>query len=466
MLLDFTFGIRLYYLANKVAYFISSSNGLRDLEMKPVSVRRSILPFTSHARPLEHRKPQRRQALCPSCSQETQKWFYKRLEAQGWSNARQLAKQHEPGCQSFVAEAWAAMDEIYGLGVMETPLEASPWLHEYAGGPASGGSVHLKMESLQPTGSFKIRGATHKLFSLSDRVQDSNVGKTILTSSTGNHALAVLHSATMLAQATGKHVPVRVYVPNNIAPKKLHKLQKAADTCGAEIVVIPAGDCLEAEIIAREAAARGEGVYISPYNDIQVAGAQGTVGLELLMALPPPKIDVVFVPVGGGGLISGVAAVLKAFDPHGIKIVGCQPQASDVMRRAVNKTLYNDEGDSEHVLEGEQHSLSDATVGGVEEGSCTLGPCASLVDEWITVTEQEIASAMVGMHGHHGVAIEGSAGVAVAAYIRSASSGKMKGKHAVIISCGSNVDPDTLDMAYRMVALKPRGELGFASNKS
>lgn len=419
--------------------------------MNSVSLRQSNLSLFSSRSPTVCRcRPRTPFVFRPYSSQETQKWFYKRLEAQGWSNARQIAKQHEPGNHSFVSEAWAAMDEIYGLGVMETPLEVSPWLHEFGSDPASGGSVHLKLENSQPTGSFKIRGATHKLFSLycSKKPHSSpNCGKAILTSSTGNHALAVLHAAGMLAQATGHQVPVKVYVPNNIAPKKLCKLQKAADSCGAKIIVISSSDCLEAEKLARKAADEGEGEYVSPYNDLQVAGAQGTLGLELLMALPPTKVDVVFIPVGGGGLISGVAAVLKAFDPHGIKIIGCQPQVSDTMLRLVR----NDGGHKTEDWTTQQKSLSDATVGGVEEGSCTLEPCSRLVDEWITVTEQEIASAMVGVHGHHGIAIEGSAGVAVAAYIKSASSGAMKGKHAVIICCGGNVDSDTLDAAYKMV---------------
>lgn len=389
-------------------------------------------------------KPRYRQsALSPRCSLEAQKHFVKRLEAQGWeAGVRDHSKAHP-----LVHEAWAAMDHIYGVGVLETALEASPWLH--AAMRSSGGSVHLKLENRQVTGSFKARGAAHKLLSLTPEQRTAG----IVTSSTGNHALAVLHAVAAL-QSAGRPVAAKVYVPKTIAPQKAAKLQTAAKTCGAEIVAI-GEDCIEAEGAARaEAEATGK-VYVSPYNDLSVAGGQGTVALEILMSLPAERLDAVFVPVGGGGLISGIAAVLKSIDPA-VKVIGCQPSRSDVMRQSV--------------LAGKvvdlpwQDTLSDGTAGGIEEGSITLEPCQQFVDEWICVEEDAIATAMVGVHGHHGMGIEGSAGVAVASFLKVAD--RMQGKHVVIVACGGNVAAATLDAAYEMTRQRSMGSMGSIDEMS
>jgi threonine dehydratase len=368
--------------------------------------------------------------------EEIKKMVYKRLESVG-RDAR--TRPSTSDIHPLVTETWKAMEEVYGLGVIETPLRPSPWLHAFAGeeeGPTrSGGSVHLKLESSQVTGSFKARGAAHKLLSIPpDQLR-------VTCSSTGNHALGVLHAASALAKA-GRPVDLTIYIPTTVTPQKVAKLQAAAAKCGAKIITI-GQDCVESENAAR-AAAEAEGkIYVSPYNDTAVAGGQGTLALELLMSLPPSKLDAVFVPVGGGGLISGVAALIKSLDPQ-VKIYGCQPEASDVMRQSV-------EAGGTVVELKWQETLSDATAGGIEHGALTVDACMKFVDEWITVTEPQIAAAMVGIHGHHGVAIEGAAGVAVASYIKVAKE-QMRGKHAVVVVCGGNVAAETLDKAYEHVA--------------
>ena len=377
------------------------------------------------------------------CSQETQRFFYKRLEQHGWDRE----KTRGPNLHPLVVETWKSMDHIYGLGVIETPLHPSPWLHSFGGEDATvPGSVHLKLESTQVTGSFKARGAAHKLLSRTPEQLKSGV----VTSSTGNHALATLHAATALG-AAGHPVNLTVYIPSTVSPKKLSKLQAAAAKCSAELVTV-GEDCVEAEGAARKAAESSGKTYVSPYNDLAVAGGQGTLAVEILMSLPREKLDAVFVPVGGGGLISGVAALLKSLDP-GIKVFGCQPELSDVMRRSV---------EAGKVVELPwEESLSDATAGGIEEGSLTVEACTQFVDECITVTEPEIAAAMVGVHGHHGVAVEGAAGVAVASYIKLAE--QMHGKHAVVIICGGNVSAETLDKAYELAASSMKRSRSMAS---
>ena len=335
----------------------------------------------------------------------------------------------------LVAEAWAAANAIYSA-VFETPLEPAPWLADAvtAGRRDSGPCcVHLKMETRQASGSFKARGAAHKLLGLSREELERGV----VASSTGNHALAVVHAAGAAARAAGLLRPrLTLYLPTTASPAKLAKLRAA----GAE-VVLHGVDCVEAEAEARRVAAQRGQVYVSPYNDlkvgggegggegcggvvrclpptwlagwlveqgrlpdalagclgrndlpspppaltsppphpgvpapaaVQVAGGQGTLGLELLMQIERGHLDTIYIPVGGGGLASGVAAVLKAADPD-IHVVGCQPEASDVMRRSVAAGRV--------VAVPWRETLSEATAGGLEEGAVTLEPCTRFVDE-------------------------------------------------------------------------------------
>lgn len=389
---------------------------------------RALHPALS--RPSSRQHTRSRITGSPRCSQETQRLFVRRLEQRGWEGARGPRE----GLHPLVQETWKAMDEVYGLGVIETPLQPSPWLAAFAGS-SGGGSVALKLESAQVTGSFKARGAAHKLLSLSPEQLKAGV----VTASTGNHAAGLLYAAGALA-AAGRPVSLTVYVPSTLTPQKSAKLADAAARCGATLRTVGT-DCVEAEAAARAAADAQGMTYVSPYNDVAVAGGQGTLAVELLMARSRNELDAVFVPVGGGGLISGIAALLKSMEPS-IKVYGCQPAASDVMRRSV---------EAGRVVTMEwAETLSDATAGGIEEGSITLDACTRFVDEFVTVNEREIAAAMVGVHGHHGTAVEGAAGVAVASYIKKAR--EMGGKHAVVVICGGNVAGETLDKAYSLAA--------------
>ncbi|GIL66142.1 hypothetical protein Vafri_19741, partial [Volvox africanus] len=191
----------------------------------------------------------------------------------------------------------------------------------------------------------------------------------------------------------------QLYIPNTASPYKIRKLM----SMGAELHLYGT-DCLEAELAARAAATTADAVYVSPYNDPWVMAGQGTVGLELLAARRRGQLDVVLVPVGGGGLIAGIASVLKAADP-GIQVVGCQPAVSDVMTRsAASGTIEPELADTD---DGRGSTLSDATAGGVEFGSITLQPCLNCVDEWVTVTEVEIAEALVGLLEEQSKLVEG-----------------------------------------------------------
>jgi threonine dehydratase len=272
----------------------------------------------------------------------------------------------------------------------------------------------LKLETLQRTRSFKIRGAASALTA-------GAPPRAVVAASTGNHGLAV----AVVAKALG--VPCRVYVPATAAAAKLARLRAG----GIEVIEVE-GDPLLAELAAREVSEREPGtLLVPPYNDARVVLGQASVGLELLeQAWPPP--DSLYVAVGGGGLISGIALAVRARWPH-CRIVGCVPAASPAMAAAVAAGRV--------VAAPVQPTLSDATAGGIEAGSITLALCAALVDEFATLQEAEIADAMRLALLEHSLVIEGAAGVAWAASLREGARG---GERHLVVLGGGNVGPETL----------------------
>ena len=373
-------------------------------------------------------------------TKESETYFIKRLEQRGWDSARETlpGRSDTGGLHGGIDLVWRAMESIYGLGIIETALMPSPWLQEAVAREGSSDDagrtrVFLKMENTQVTGSFKARGAAFKVLSLTPDERE----KGVVVSSTGNHALAVLNAIKEIRKMTGHGIPLEMYLPETISSRKLSKIEREAQTCGGHITLL-GKDCVESEIAARRAAEEAGKVYISPYNDVDVVAGQGTIAIEILMALD--KLDVVFVPVGGGGLISGVASALKRIAPH-VKVIGCQPEVSDVMRQSVEAGKV--------VSMPWLDTLSEGTAGSIEDDTITLEFCADLVDDWVTVSESEIAAAMVGFHGHHAAQIEGAAAVTIASIIKIAPS--LAGKHVVAVICGGNVGGDMLDAAYDIV---------------
>ena len=274
-------------------------------------------------------------------------------------------------------------------------------------------SVHntfVKRENEQTTGSFKVRGSLNKILSLSDEEKK----KGVVAASTGNHGLGVAHACSV-ARIQGE-----VFLPEKSKKSKIEKLKAA----GVQLKFVQ-GDSLQAEMQAKSYA-RGAGkVWISPYNDPAVIAGQGTIGLELLEQLP--DLQRAFVTVGGGGLISGIAMAIKQVRPE-VRIIGCQPKNSPEMSLSVAAgRIIN--------LETQLETLSDGSAGGVEDGSITFDYCRQLVDEWVTVSEAEIAGAMLHALDTHGLVIEGSAGVALAGLL------KVRGftKCDAVILCGGNI---------------------------
>jgi threonine dehydratase len=290
--------------------------------------------------------------------------------------------------------------------VRETPLEYSLALSQ-----SWEAEVFLKLENLQHTGSFKVRGAMNKLLSLTAEEK----ARGVVTASTGNHGAATAFGLRAL-NLTGT-----IFVPETASPTKVAAIQRY----GARIEKYGA-DCLETELYAQQYARKNGLTYISPYNDPQVIGGQGTIGVELQRQAE--KIDAVFVSVGGGGLISGVAGYLKHVLPA-VKIIGCLPENSPEMALAVEA--------GHHVQIEPQPTLSDGTAGGFEPGAITFELCRQLVDEFVLVSEVEIAAALRWMMETHHQLIEGSAGVAIAGFQKLHEG--YKGQHVMIVLCGANI---------------------------
>lgn len=315
---------------------------------------------------------------------------------------------------------YAAMDLLQEIllaekrirnSIRETPLDYSLPLSQ-----AGGAAVYLKLENLQHTGSFKFRGAMNKVLSLGPEQRAAGV----VAASTGNHGAAVASAAKRLG------IGSTIFVPENAAPIKVEAMR----LLGAAVRT-HGHDCVVAEVRARQYAAESGMTYVSPYNDIQVVGGQGTIGVEI--ARQTDRVDRVFVSLGGGGLISGIAGYLKALDGN-IKIIGCSPENSCVMVESVK---------AGRILQLESSpTLSDGTAGGIEPGSVTFDLCRKLVDEYVLVSEEEIADALRSFIESHHMLIEGAAGVAVAAFMKYGSS--MPGERNVIVICGANLSLTTL----------------------
>ena len=295
--------------------------------------------------------------------------------------------------------------------VRQTILDPSPYY-----GRRSGAEVYFKCENLQHTGSFKARGASNKIMSLSAGER----ARGIVTASTGNHGAACAYAMQQVG-ANGI-----VFVPRTAAETKLAAVRRL----GAEIRTFGT-DSVEAEAHARAFAAEQEMTYVPPYNDPLVIAGQGTIGMELLQQLP--DLDAVFVSVGGGGLIGGIASYLKSANP-GIQVFGCSPENSQVMALSVQA--------GELLDLPSLPTLSDGTAGGVEAGSITFPLCRDFVDQYISVTEEEIAASLRDFIGAQHMLIEGSAAVAIAAFLKAA--GQLQESRVAILLCGANISLETL----------------------
>ena len=290
--------------------------------------------------------------------------------------------------------------------VVETPVESISDLV-----PESSVRLLAKLENLQKTGSFKLRGATNKISALTNRQRAEGV----IAASNGNHGLGV----ALAAKDAG--VAAQVYVSSHVSPYKASRIeQHGAAICRA-------GETpLDAELAGRLASRQSGKVFISPYNDIEVIAGQGTIAVELQSKAP--ALDAIFVAVGGGGLIGGIGAYLKRVAPH-VEVVGCWAENSPVLYKCMQAGKIVDVP--------EQPTLSESTAGGLEPQSVTLDLCKRVIDRSVLVSEEEILAAMRKVREVKGWVIEGAAAVALAAALKDVD--RYQGKTVMVVICGGNV---------------------------
>jgi threonine dehydratase len=292
-----------------------------------------------------------------------------------------------------------------------TPCRRSSWL-----GGAVGGEVYLKLENLQETGSFKLRGVVNKILSLAD----ADAERPLVAASTGNHGAAFAHAVAVFGRDG------RLFMPRTAQPSKVERVRSTG-----MVVELVGEDCVEAEGAGAERARAAGAVWISPYNDLEVIQGQGTVAVELIEQLG--GFDDVLVPVGGGGLIAGIAGCLASIAPS-IRVSGCQPRNSCVMAQSIEAGRIVDVPSLP--------TLSDATAGGIEPGSVTFEICRRVVDEMVLLDEDEIAGAICDLYEHEGVVVEGAAALTVAALLREPR--RFAGKRTVLVLSGGSIDRETL----------------------
>jgi threonine dehydratase len=297
--------------------------------------------------------------------------------------------------------------------VSKTPLLPSPWLSSIAGG-----QVYLKVESATLTGSFKIRGAFNAALKLSEGIDSPprSDTPTMVTASAGNHGRALALAAEQLG------VPLVVFTPRSAPEVKTNAIRRHG--------AILHSDCPDydaAETQAREFAAAEGAIYVSPYNNVDVIAGAGTIALELVEALP--QFDVVVVPLGGGGLASGIGLAIKAVAPA-TTVVGVEAEASTPF------TLSLEAGRIVAITPGP--SLADGLVGNLEPGTMTFPLVRQFVDYVVTVSESEIARAMKGLATEERLIVEGAGAAATAAI--TAGKAAAPGQRVIAIVSGGNVD--------------------------
>jgi threonine dehydratase len=276
----------------------------------------------------------------------------------------------------------------------------------------------FKPESLQPVGSFKLRGATHAVARMDPRRR----ARGVVTHSSGNHGRAVAYAA----RAAG--IPCTVVIPHGAPAMKIDQVR----ALGAEVVLVPPAERLPtAERIVAE---QGR-LLIPPFDDRQVIAGQGTIGLELLADLP--DVDVVLVPVGGGGLASGVATAVKALRPQA-RVIGVEPEyAADARESLTTESLVSWD------LDRTYRTSADGLRTGLSP--LTFAHLRANLDGIVTVTEEEILATMGRLLREERLVVEPSGAVSAAARLFHAA--ELPAGRTVAVLTGGNLDPALLARA-------------------
>jgi threonine dehydratase len=303
-------------------------------------------------------------------------------------------------------------DHLIRETIYRTPLIESQWLSEF-----SGRKIFLKLECLQVTGSFKIRGATNKILSL--RKEEKKRG--VIAVSSGNHGRAVAY----VARNSG--IPAVICVSETVPENKVSAIQDL----GAEVLIAGKTYDEATEGALRVQTERGL-TMIHPFDDPFVIAGQGTIGLEIIKERP--EIDTVIVPLSGGGLLGGIALALKSINPA-IQTFGVSMDMGAAMIESLKA------GKVVEIVE--EPSLADALIGGLgPDNRYTFNIIQKYVDQTVVVTEREIAAGMTFALEKEHLVVEGGGAVGVAALL----AGKVHtiGKKVAVVISGSNVNLSTL----------------------
>ena len=326
------------------------------------------------------------------------------------------------------------LDKIYHAAfvlkdiIRKTDVIAAPELNPDA-------EIILKTENLQVTGSFKVRGAAYKISQLSDEEK----ARGVIACSAGNHAQGVALAAT---KAGAKSL---ICLPDNAPISKIEATKKY----GADVCLVPGvyDDAYNKALELRDS----EGyTFVHPFNDEDVIAGQGTIGLEILEQVP--DVDAVIVPVGGGGLISGVAYAIKALNPN-VKVYGVQASGAPSMVKSVKEGKIKKLASVTTIADG---------IAVKEPGDLTFDLVSQYVDELVTVTDDEVAAAILALVEQQKLCAEGAGAVSVAAAMFNKV--PVAGKKVVCLVSGGNIDVTILSRVIDRGLLKSGRTLSIQVN--
>ena len=301
-----------------------------------------------------------------------------------------------------------AAERLNGFA-FQTPLRLSEWLS------SGNANVFLKLEVAQPTSSYKIRGALNAVQKIADT---GAADARLVTASAGNHGKALAYAANVFG------LPLTVFIAEDAPRAKIEAIRRS----GAELR--PCANYDQAEQQAKDFAAATGATYISPYSHPDVIAGAGTIGIELLEQ--QPLLDAVVVPIGGGGLISGIGIALKSVSPT-TRVIGVEVAASCPFTKSL---------EAGHLVTIDvRPSLADGLTGNLDPETITLDIVRSVVDDIVIDDEEDIRNALASVVEHEHVIVEGAAATGPAAIMREKV--PLAGNVAVILT-GANIDTDRL----------------------
>lgn len=294
--------------------------------------------------------------------------------------------------------------------IVKTPLLYSAKLSEL-----SGANVYLKMEHLQHTSSFKLRGVLSKMNSL----HAEDFKNTFIAASTGNHAAAFGYASEKFG-FKGK-----LFLPESVEKEKL------ASLANYDIEKVLYGqNSMETEAKATQYATDTGGVLIHPYNDIHIIKGQGTIALEIEEQLP--QVDIVIAPIGGGGLISGICSYFS--DSENVSVIGSQPEHASEMYDSIKKGAI--------VAPSTLKTIADAAAGGIEKDAITFTICKKHLSAIQLIGEEAIKKAVSFLYTYHNTTIEPTAALPIAALLKEDI---YRGKNVVLVLTGNKINKELLN---------------------